>query len=61
MKHYLNCPIKGCSFQIGVDYDASEAECVEVTTRFKNHLMSHDPKEIADTLFRLLMTLEERT
>ena len=61
MKYCLQCPVKNCLFETELDYDASEAECVEATTRFKNHLKSHGVDVLADTLFRFLMTFEEST
>ena len=59
MKYCLRCPVKNCSFETATAYDASEAECVEVTIKFTKHLRSHGVEVLADTVFRLLMTLEE--
>lgn len=56
MKYFLYCPIKDCTFSLGIEYSASEAECCEVTNKIKSHIRTvHSLDEIVDSLFMLLM------
>lgn len=56
MKYFLYCPVKDCTFSLGIEYTASEAECCEVTNKIKSHIkVKHTLDEIVDSLFMLLM------
>lgn len=54
MQYHFKCPVKDCLFQITLNYDASEAECVEAATRLQKHLRSHSVDALAEAVFRLL-------
>jgi len=60
MDYYLKCPVKDCIFFRTIDVNASKAECIEIYSQFKRHLTTHRVDELTDTIFRLVMALEEK-